>query len=459
MPIMATNWNEIVAGLGGTAREYVERYGGFHSDSGMSKVLENHGFVASKDSVYRLKKKLGIKSSPKPTEHSDPPSSGETHEIAGNNWTITVPKTRIHTLDQLLEFFQVDTKIWEVEKFVVNKWEVGAMPHSVGGGTDWSREHSDFVVEPLYQVKAWLKKKVVVVAILDEIAAMKEDAKSVRHKWTEIKRSGTPSGNMLELTIPDLHIGKLAWGKETGWGDYDTKIADEVFRDAVNVLLRRSKVYRPQEIVMVIGNDLLHTDNLEGSTTLGTPQSSDSRYHKVFRAARVMLTDTIDYLRKSAPVRVLVIPGNHDQLGAWHMGDSLDSWYHTCKDVIVDNEPTQRKYYQWGNVMLMWTHGDKGKRADYPILMATEQPGMFGETVYREAHIGDRHQVRLEENHGVRVRILPSLSEPDDWHAERGFVGNTRSAEAYVWNRSQGLIGTAVFSVPELDERRSRLLS
>jgi hypothetical protein len=97
--------------------------------------------------------------------------------------------------------------------------------------------------------------------------------------------------------------------------------------------------------------------------------------------------------------------------------------------------------------MLMWTHGDEGRRLDYPLLMATEQPEMFGETKYREAHTGDKHQTRVEEVHGVRVRILPSLAEVDEWHHRKTFTGSLLSAEAFVWNRDDGLIGTAIYTV------------
>ena len=100
-----------------------------------------------------------------------------------------------------------------------------------------------------------------------------------------------------------------------------------------------------------------------------------------------------------------------------------------------------RKYHQYGKCMLMLTHGDKGKREDYPLLMATEQAKMFGETRFREAHTGHVHQTKTQEFHGVRVRILSALCPPDAWHAENGYVGNLRSAESYVWDREEGLVG------------------
>jgi len=88
----------------------------------------------------------------------------------------------------------------------------------------------------------------------------------------------------------------------------------------------------------------------------------------------------------------------------------------------------------------MMTHGDKGKHKTYPLLMATEQPEAFGQTMFREIHTGHTHQTKTEEQFGVRVRVLPSLSPPDAWHAENGFVSNQRNAEAYVWSAKEGLI-------------------
>ena len=81
--------------------------------------------------------------------------------------------------------------------------------------------------------------------------------------------------------------------------------------------------------------------------------------------------------------------------------------------------------------------------------MATEVPHLWGQTSIREVHSGDKHQRRLEEFHGVAVRIMPTLCPPDMWHSENCFVGNIRSSEAFIWNKEEGLIGTAVYSVLE----------
>lgn len=115
------------------------------------------------------------------------------------------------------------------------------------------------------------------------------------------------------------------------------------------------------------------------------------------------------------------------------------------------NQPVPRKYLRFGATALMFTHGEKGKAADYPLLFATEQPEMFGATRFREIHAGHLHQTRLTEKMGVRVRISPALCPPDSWHADNHYVGNVRGAEALVYHPDEGLVSVAHYSV--LEER------
>lgn len=364
----------------------------------------------------------------------DSKTEPETSEISGDVWNITLPKTRISTLDQLLDYCKVDLSVWEVERFVVNKWEVAG------------KINDAFSVEPLFQVKATLKKRHEIIAVRREIELLKEDAKRAAPVPKPVIRDTQSSGNMLEINIPDIHVGKLAWPEETGERPYDTLIAPLVVQRALGMLLARTRNYQLDYILFVVGNDLFNSDDLEGRTTKGTQVTTDGRYHKTFAIVRRMITDAIERLRQIAPVKVMMVSGNHDNLSVWHLGDSLECYFHKYADVEIDNQPRQRKYHQYGKVMLMMTHGDKGKRQDYPLLMATEQPEMFGSTKFREAHTGHTHMTKLDEQHGVRVRVLPALCPADDWHAENGFTGNQRVAEAYVWNKDEGLIAQAYYN-------------
>jgi hypothetical protein len=332
----------------------------------------------------------------------------ETSEISGDKWSVSVPKTRIHTLEQLIEYFEVDLSIWEVERFRANKWE---MPYTTGAGNERKA-----AVEPVYQVRADFKKKKDVLAVKKEISELLAEAKKFSPMPIKIAR-GKARRRMLEVNIPDIHFGKLAWGRETG-----------------------------EKVVFVVGNDLLQADDNESQTTSGTIVTTDARYKKTFKVARRSVIRAIEKLRVLGPVDVIIVPGNHDELSVWHLGESLEIYFHKYDDVTVNNEPASRKIVEFGNVMLMLCHGHRGKRNDYPLQMATEFPQVFGRTKWRETHCGHNHQTKLDEQHGVRVRVLPALCPPDDWHSENGFTGNLRVAEAFVWDAVEGLLNILYYN-------------
>lgn len=359
----------------------------------------------------------------------------EVNERTVDSWKIVLPKTRIHTLEQLVEYANIDLETWHVEKLVINKWEVGA---KVG---------DEIEVTPLFQVKAFLVRRKILEDARKEIEALKELAKREASLPIKVRKLNKTNGNMLEIDITDHHFGKLAWGRETGFQNYDTKIAAALFNKALDVILERASSLAFDEIWFVVGNDLFNSDDQEGRTTSGTYVNTDVRYQKTFSVVRTVMIESIERLRRQTKkVRVIMVPGNHDKLSVWHLGDSLECYFHKYDDVVIDNEPKHRKYHEFGKVMIMYAHGDKGKRNDYPLLMATEQPEMFGRTKFREAHTGHNHYTKTDEHHGVIVRKLSALCPPDAWHAENGFVANLRSAEAFMWNKDEGLIGTIIYT-------------
>lgn len=102
---------------------------------------------------------------PEPAKGPLPKSERETSVITRDRWAISLPKTNIHTLDQLVEYCQVDLSEWTIERFVVNKWEMGFVKDSIVSSTivrgkqQKRTEHKEAGSQPLYQVKAFLKHK------------------------------------------------------------------------------------------------------------------------------------------------------------------------------------------------------------------------------------------------------------------------------------------------------------
>jgi hypothetical protein len=270
-------------------------------------------------------------------------------------------------------------------------------------------------------------------------------AEGQKRKLSEPKVRKT-ARHMLELAPVDLHVGKLAWGEETG-SDYDIRTAETVFCDAVSDLLERASNFPLEAVTLIVGNDLLQSDNEQGTTTAGTQVDTDSRYIKSFRRARAINSWAIREAVKVAPVHVVVVPGNHDSLTAFHLGEVLEAEFHGAKNVTVDNRPRRRKYRRYGVNLIGWTHGNEEKQGDLPLIMAQECPEEWALTTWREFHVGHLHKAREtrftagDSFNGVRVRILPALCAADAWHSWKGYVGEQRACEAYLWDRERGYAG------------------
>lgn len=360
-----------------------------------------------------------------------------------------LPATTVKTREELIERFNVDTSVWECVKFTARIWDMGAKTKN-GDGSE------QMVIPELCSAYAEFRPKKNVIAARKEIDSMREDALKNPVQILNVRRARLPKSETLyEVSLNDHHFGKLTWAPETGWSDYDTKIAKEIFDDAIgNLSSRAEAISSISKIVMVVGNDLLHFDNMDMTTTAGTRQDADTRYHKVFRITREVIRQSVDRLKQVAPVEILTVPGNHDTLAAWHLGDSLECLYDRDKHVTVNASPNHVKWIDWGDNLIMCTHGDRVKRIAETLrhVMSISHP-RFSEVRWREIHVGHFHRVFAEEINGVLFRVLSSLCATDQWHAKAGYVGNMRHTEAFLYHKTEGPLGTVRYNIPKKYER------
>lgn len=248
----------------------------------------------------------------------------------------------------------------------------------------------------------------------------------------------TPGKFMLELPIMDFHLGKLAWSAETG-ADYDLKIAEQLWRVTVTELLGKASAFgRPEQILFPIGQDYFHFDTPTTTTTAGTQLDSDTRWQKMFTKGVELLVWGIEQCRAIAPVKVLWIPGNHDTVLSYAATVGIAQRYTSAGDVTVDLSPTPRKYVRYGRNLIGFAHGeDEHKRIEG--LMQIEAAQDWGKTDWREYHLGHLHTEQTIEKNGIVFRRISSVTAPDAWHTENGFVGTTRKAQAFVWDKERGL--------------------
>lgn len=344
---------------------------------------------------------------------------------------------RVKTLEDLIREAKIDTAEWEVERFTCNKWEVAL---KLG-----EKKKESVHVQDLWQVKATLvrrKDALLLREIGDEII---RQVKTHAPVVARISHQKPKEPCLAEIAFFDLHLGKLAWGMESGQ-NYDLKIATELYLKTLSTIVDRVSSFEVERFVFPVGNDFFNVNSSDNETFAGTPQSEDDRWKKTFAKGWSLMADSIELLSKKAPVDVIVIPGNHDFESAFYMGEVLSARFSKDKNVNVDNSPPLRKYYRYGANLIGFAHGKDEKLAQLPMIMATENAQEFAATKYREWHVGDQHRKKeyqwlaTSEEKGVTVRILRSLAATDEWHYRKGYIGNIRAGEAFIWHKTDGLI-------------------
>lgn len=355
---------------------------------------------------------------------------------------------RIRTLEDAIAHAEVDTSVWYVLDWECTAWQVSMKLRSFDGRGKVIGETP--VTRDLWRLKMRLRR-IMPKPFLEATEALfrRIEERAFRFDAPRFKRDKPKY--LLELDLPDVHFGKLCWNKETG-SDYDLKIAEQVYRNGFADLLEESSGYNPSQIVIPIGNDFFHVDNANSTTTAGTYVDSDGRYPKIIECGTAAMVGAVELALQVAPVRLILVRGNHDWTASWHLARWLQAYFRNAKHVEVDCEPASRKYLRWGWNLTGYTHGHQVKPEKLPLIMATERPQDWAETRCREWHLGHLHHPKAFEtksvasHNGVRVRHLMSLSGTDLWHYDMGFIGEPPAAEAYVYRWEGGI--ASHFSVP-----------
>jgi hypothetical protein len=360
-------------------------------------------------------------------------------------------ETQEGALEEAIKKAKVDMSAWSVERWKAKKYSGFFRSRSYqtpGMKNDWRRQAT---VLEMWSVEVSFVRKVPTA--VDELEglrrAMLAEMKKKSPAFPAVKYPHVAAGResfMYEISIPDLHNGKLAWAPETG-DNYDSGISQNLFSSAITHLMRSVEHLQLECIQLPLGHDFFHVDNHTNTTTGGTPQDVDSRWFKTVRRMRETVVANILELRKVAPVKVIIVPGNHDQTRMLTFGEILEGWLHKCRDVEIDNSPKLRKYSRFGINLIGHTHGNEEKAQDLPLLMACEAKKDWAECECFEWHTGHLHIRRNREvlttdtNKSVVLRTLPSLSGTDAWHFKRGYVLAPRAADALLYEKRTGYAG------------------
>lgn len=366
-------------------------------------------------------------------------------EFGKDTALITTKSLHIQTLDDALEASDVDLKIWEVDRYIINSWEVtmGARNTTTGEPETYTN----------YQVKVWLKR--IVTSPTED--AIKLLIKNIpKFKPPKVKRKIPDTPYALEIAPYDVHFGQFAWGKETGHCDQDLNIISEYFQSAIEQNLNSSAGFNISKIFYVVGQDLFHSENYKGITTLsGNILDMDSRLPKIYQKGKEGTLKAIYMCREVAPVEVLWVPGNHDIHVSYYLCDLIGEHFSNDKFVEVDVSPNWRKARLWGNLLIGWAHEAERKQVNIVNMLPQWWPELWGQSKYREWHTGHLHKKGdtkykpIDEVGGVLIRRLPALCAIDAWHYHEKYIDHIPASDCFILSRENGVQGTFTAFVGE----------
>ena len=314
-------------------------------------------------------------------------------------------------------------------------------------------EQSNFNVNSKWS-HGWLKTKEASIFIKNKEGIISFDemrAKFITEmseyspSYKKVKRKDITDKHLLVIDIADLHIGKLADKSETG-DKYNSDIGVKRALEGVNGILSKAKGFPIDKILFIIGNDVLHIDNANKSTSAGTTQDVDGMWYKNYEIARDLYIKIIEMLVNVANVHVVHNPSNHDYISGFMLADSIFCWFRKHKNITFDVSNAHRKYFIYGKNLIGSSHGDGAKMADMPLLMANEAPLQWANTFYRYIYLHHIHHKDVtkfksgKDYQGVTVEYLRSPSGTDSWHHRNGYQHAPKAIEAFIHSKNFGQV-------------------
>lgn len=355
-----------------------------------------------------------------------PPERYDVEEKASGKVSVRA-LTHIDNIPDLLEHTKVDRS-----RFVIVKQSVSSYQSPNTEGT-----------RQLFRIAVELKP-IVTETVFDglERAAASINVLDAPKKHPQ-PSSARHSRFAAEWAPYDHHFGNLAWGRETG-EDYDLNIAKDRFITAAEDAVHKATRWDARQWVIPLGQDYAHVDGPHLMTSSLKPKNPplevDGRWQKVFETAVTSFVTVIEMMRQAGgTVYIPWVPGNHDLFTSWWMAYLIAERYRDCADVVVDRSPSPRKYWEFGTVLIGYTHGDKEKQNRLPGIMAHHNREAWARTTTHEWHIGHIHTHTVRDYDGVMVRSLPSLTGSDAWSHYMGYGLNEKCAELFIWDAEVGL--------------------
>lgn len=187
-----------------------------------------------------------------------------------------------------------------------------------------------------------------------------------------------------------------------------------------------------EEINVIIGQDLLHNDDMRGRTSSGRPIENVDMV-KGWELARIFYANLIELcLRHTNRLNITYSKGNHDESMSWAFVQMLKAMFPQAN---VDDSMRQRKCISWRECFIGITHGAY-KKSSLPDLrgqFTIQFPAEFASAKVREIHAGHLHREEERDIYGVMCRRLSRSGVEDEWTDDEGLIGANKRFMIFRW--------------------------
>ncbi|WP_077325757.1 hypothetical protein [Virgibacillus siamensis] len=308
---------------------------------------------------------------------------------------IKISQDRLKDNDYILKAHGYDPDEWEISSHQFSMWN------------HFNKEMDNPKVLYASKVKVIPKKdKFSLDKLLESVKQVPE---------VNIQPVHTREQSYLNIPLADMHFGIATYE--------DYKKTQMMILD----LIQKGH----EEILFIIGNDLLHHNDHRNRTASGR-EIQQVDIIEAWNNAKMFYYPLLEYaLMHSNKVTVLYTKGNHSESMEWTFVQMLKERF---TQIHFDDEFKERKVHMLGLNFAGSSHGDKKKLKNLTENFATEFPYEWSIASTRTVFSGHLHHELVLDKGGVIHRQLPSGVNPDTWHSEMGYTTSHRRFQVFEYD-------------------------
>lgn len=316
----------------------------------------------------------------------------------------------IKSLDELVAKCNIDLTKWEVTKYIQNFWNNRYQVKAFLSLKQEKNMFQEFFIEFLKTYSAPAPKP---MPLIDPIEMDKVFVNQGVTGADYVNVKGC-----LIINKQDLHFDKYDIN-----GSNAIHLRFRSYLESIDRVVKKAELsYMIEDIIYILGSDQFNCE-WTGMTTKGTPQKNMIDYHNGFAAICDHEVEVIQRLAKPGRnIKIIYIPGNHDEYVGWHMITWLATYFRSTKGIEFDVNPSYTKCLKYGNSAMMFNHGDVMKPEKLAGIFPQVFKDQWSTCDYQYIFTGDRHYEKVLDVNGIMFyQLTQGSNATSSWDSKHGY--------------------------------------